>query len=94
MSLVHVTTEGLVNSCGLYCYLKSCECLWPMLLPRSMLMSITCAAAEDHAEVSGPWSMMMPEVVWTSGTGSCSSLVQLVRGRAVRRGQAVRKGRA
>lgn len=54
MSPVHVTTEGLVNSCGLCCYLKSSRCLGPILLPRSMLISIVCAAVEDRAEVSGP----------------------------------------
>ena len=49
MSIVHAVAEGLFEAHGLYpcrrpcgphCHQSLCRCLWPLLLPELMLMSV------------------------------------------------------
>lgn len=76
VSVAHVTTEGHAAVHGLCCHLK--PCLWAMLLPESMLMSMCWAsakttmvfanhtAAEVHVDVCGlgPWHVLTLEAMW------------------------------
>lgn len=53
MSLVHVITRGHVDAHGLFCYLKPCRCLWAVLSPGAMLLSVAHVAVRGHADVCG-----------------------------------------
>jgi hypothetical protein len=35
-------------------------CLWHMLWPRALLISVLCSATGDHAEVGGPCCYLRP----------------------------------
>lgn len=44
---------GLVDVSVLCFHLKLCLCLWPVLLTKTMMVSVVCVAAEDCVGVCG-----------------------------------------
>lgn len=47
--------------------LKKTSCVWPLLLPETMLMFVACVTTEGHVDVRGPcWPVSQPRAMLMS----------------------------